>query len=325
MKKLAGQYYQLAKQLSAGFKKVYVETKDCFAIRKLRYRGKILSRREEIAVKKNSESLRRLFLIGILGDVPIIGWGLTIAALNYPRFFLTSHFWSSEQRIQFANEEHSERSQFSSELRRHIAAQSESSPDSGSNIRSSSFLLNGKYSSLDNLSSEHIRLLAGANAIHGNILTRRLAPTFITKRMMKNVAMSIMKDDIRLRAEGLDSLTDEELHEALQKRGFGLVSSLSDNRIENIITSPSHEVTDKIPFAVNPKEHLESWLKMCDAIPVDSIALNEEHSTSGTISSGDHPVVNNDPTAVNLSYLLHSIALPEIRPGYDPQNRQIKF
>jgi len=71
------------------------------------------------------------------------------------------------------------------------------------------------------LSAQHSRLLAGATALHnGNSLMQRFVPAAVERRMLAAAAISIMRDDGCLQAEGLGDLTTRELQRALVRRGF---------------------------------------------------------------------------------------------------------
>ena len=257
VRRVASHYIKLAGQLPAGFKNVFTETKDSLVLRKLRYADKPLSRRQEILLKKNSEALSKLFLFAIVQTVPVAGWIPIIVALNYPRFLLTDHFWSIDQKTEFKLDEFIERRQHCVELRDHIASQFPSA-------ESSTFRTVGMSSSLDALPSKYIKLLAGANAIHGNIITQKYSPTFITSYLMKRNAEFICKDDALLRSEGLDDLSEMELQDALLQRGFNSVS----------IDSPE--------YVLDNKKCLEHWLEMQQLTPacrasylLHSIAIHE--------------------------------------------------
>lgn len=238
MQKAANHYYQLAKQLPAGFKNVFSETRDSLPFRKSRYEGKPLSRRQELTLKKNTEALSKLAVFAVLQTVPVAGWFPIVVALTYPRFLLTHHFWSEEQKTEFMREEYTERCIFTSQLKDYITHQS-------SSIRSPFTIGDKSFSSLKNLSPQHVHLLACANAVHGNILFQTFTPTFYTRIKIQDMAAFILRDDILLLSEGIEELSEEELREALLQRGIDHTSDNNDH-----------------------KSILNSWLKVHDPVPI---------------------------------------------------------
>lgn len=323
IQKSASTYYQLAKQMPAGFKNVFVETKDGMDLRKLRYNGKPLSRRQELTLKKNSEALSKLFLFALTQTVPIAGWIPLIVAVTYPRYLLTTHFWSAEQKVAFMAEEYAERCLCSTELRRQVTLQA--------TVPASFFYQGGKLSTLDNLSAKHIELLAGANAVHGNILTQTFTPSFISRIMLKNVAAFIMKDDLLLRAEGVEDLSEDEVKEALLQRGLPYIGPVAADITQDVSPDVPLDLPSASVFSsdLDQKEALKAWLMMYDVAPI------VVHSTVSAVPIGEDSSVPSAPVGgyaaigevavISPSYLLHSIALPEIRLQKESPNRQVRF
>ena len=251
--------------LPGGFKNVFRETKDSLEPRKLRYEGKPLSRQQEILLKKNSAALQKLFLFSVVQTVPVLGWLPIIIALTYPRLLLTDHFWSEDQKIEFMQQEHAERKHFGLELRKHIGSLSH-------RIEPSIFHSVGIFSSLNKLSPEHTKLLANANAIHGNDLSRLFTPSFLSRRMMNSTAAFIIKDDALLRAEGIENLSEAELQDALLQRGFNSVCM------------------DRPEMILDYKKCLRSWLENNRTVSLDEasyllhcIALSQQITEKNTI------------------------------------------
>lgn len=220
IRKVTVHYFHQAKQIPIGFKNVYNETKDVVAFRRKRYAGASLSRREEMILKNNSEALGKLFAFAISQIIPVVSWLPVLVALAYPRYLLTSHFWSDEQKKTFRETEHAERHQYALQLRELIGLGQSPLCD-----HLPLFQSGGKLSSLANLPSNHIKLLAGANATHESIVVHRLMPTFLTRLAMEDDAAFILKDDNLLRKEGLDDMSLEELIDASVKRGLNPITS----------------------------------------------------------------------------------------------------
>ena len=220
IRKVAVLYLHQAKLIPTGFKNVFNETKDSVAFRRKRYAGAPLSRRQEMVLKNNSEALGKLSAFAISQLIPVVSWLPIIVALSYPRYLLTSHFWSDEQKKKFRESEYAERRQYALQLRRLIGL-----GQSPLSHHMSLFQTGGELSSLAILSSDHIKLLAGANATHESFVVHRFMPTFLTRLAMEDDAAFILKDDILLRKEGLDGMSLEELKDALFKRGLNPILS----------------------------------------------------------------------------------------------------
>lgn len=223
MSKLTTNYLKQVQSFPSAFKSLFLETKNVLSLRNAKRLGRPLTRRECLLVKKNSESIGKVALFAIVQSIPIIGWLPMLVAIAYPRYLLTEHFWNEEQKELFMRQEYVERCIYALELRDHIDSISPIA------IQFSMFNLSGKFTSLGSLSSKHIKLLAGANAIHGSYLTHRFTPSFITQWAMEKVASFILDDDRLLGIEGIDDLTNEELKEALLQRGFHLPSDFNSD------------------------------------------------------------------------------------------------
>ena len=252
MEKLAYHYLKQAKQLPGGFKKLFIETRAGLTLRRQRLNGENLSRREEVMLFKNSKALRKLALFAVVQTVPIAGWLPIVIALTYPRELLTSHFWNDDEKESFIMQEYSERCQYASKMKNHFDQRHLSPyPD-----YTTFFPNTDSSSSIRFLPRTHLKLLAGANAIHGNFFTHRFSPAFLTRYMMEQKAAFILKDDDFLRAEGLDDMTLDELQEALLLRGCN--PALGDT------------VTDLHHF----KESLREWLLAHDRDKLKGHAVN---------------------------------------------------
>lgn len=207
MQKQAMNYYRLATQIPGGFGKVFQETKSSYYLWEARNKGKILTRRQELALKKNFADLGKLSVFAVAQSFPVVGTLPIIVALTYPRHLLTSQFWSDEQKVAFQLQEYDERNIYALGLRKFILSRQSSSSSS-------------QTSPLMFLSREHINLLAGANSVYGHDMMYRIAPKFMTLFIMERIAAFLFKDDTLLRSEGLDDMCIAELREALLQRGM---------------------------------------------------------------------------------------------------------
>mmetsp|Transcript_12391 Transcript_12391/g.12010 ORF Transcript_12391/g.12010 Transcript_12391/m.12010 type:complete len:281 (-) Transcript_12391:108-950(-) len=221
MSQLTSIYLKQVRSFPNAFKKLFLETKTVANLRYAKSLGRPLTRRECIMVKKNSESLGKVALFAVVQAIPIIGWLPMLVAIAYPRYLLTEHFWNDEQKELFMRQEYMERCKYALELRDHIDSLSTIT------IQFSMFNLGGKFTSLGSLSRRHIKLLAGANAIHGSYMSHRFTPSFMTQWTMEKVASFILNDDRLLNTEGIEDLTNEELKEALLQRGFNIPSDFN--------------------------------------------------------------------------------------------------
>lgn len=269
MRKVAVRYFHQAKQIPIGFKNIVHETKDGLLFRRERYAGASLSRRQEMVLRKNSEALGKLSTFAISQLIPVLSWLSVVIALTYPRYVLTSHFWSDEQKKFFRESEYSERCQYALQLRRLIGLGQSPLSD-----HLSFFGTGGKLSCLAILSSDHIKLLAGANATHESYIVHHFTPTFLTRLAMEDEALFILKDDNLMRKEGLEDLNLEELLDASMKRGLNPVLS--------------NDATDMLEL----KQCLTKWLNKHDKSSIKgtsskaisyilhAVALSEVHKPS---------------------------------------------
>ena len=248
-----------ASRIPGSFADVFRETRQVFGLRAQRARGVKISRRGELLIETNSQSLAYLAAFFLSQAPPIIGWLPVFVALQYPRQLLTSHFHTPEQVDAFLAAEYKERAEMSLELRDHIlrrcggtralvpitprrrkrrrslASLAPTTPPSPLSrtlitplpsssyapIHPSLFLAGGPLEQMSALSAKHSKLLSGATALHkGNVLMQRLVPAPLERRMLANLAAAIMRDDGCLRAEGLGDLTTRETQHALVRRGF---------------------------------------------------------------------------------------------------------
>lgn len=252
MEKLAFHYLKQAKQLPGGFRKLFNETRIGLALRSQRSRGGTLSRREEIMLLKNSKALRKLALFAFVQTIPVAGWLPIIIALTYPRELLTSHFWSEDEKDSFVMQEYSERCQYATEMGNQLDQRCQPPyPD-----QSTSFPNAYSSSSIFLLPRTHLKMLAGANATHGNIITHRFSPNMLTCYMMEQKAAFILRDDDFLRTGGLDDMTVDELQEALLLRGYNPTLSNAETDLHHF------------------KETLRRWLRAHDSEKLKGRVVN---------------------------------------------------
>jgi len=109
-----------ASRIPTSFKDVFLETRQVLGLRAQRARGTKLSRREELLIETNTQSLSYLLAFFLAQVPPVIGWLPVFVALQYPRQLLTSHFHTPEQIDAFLAAEYQERTQLSLELRDYI-------------------------------------------------------------------------------------------------------------------------------------------------------------------------------------------------------------
>jgi len=139
------------------------------------------------------------------------------------------------------------------------------------------FLAGGPLEQMSALSAQHSRLLAGATALHnGNSLMQRFVPAAVERRMLAAAAISIMRDDGCLQAEGLGDLTTREVQRALVRRGFNPwptgpppptpAAAAAAGTVHDAATATATADALAAAIADEGRVALTSWLQIYDSV-----------------------------------------------------------
>ena len=219
------------KQFPPGIKKLYAEAKQAYELLKSsESKGKLLTRNEREFIRCSKKDVSKIALVFLSQFVPIFGYVAIYFAFTRPKLYLTSHFWTEEQKSSFAVEDYKHRHEFSVKFLKNIGA-----IGMGVELEAiENFEQAGNFS-IENLDSQNLRLLGGAhNLFYGNKFLIQFAPLFVIKNSLIKRADEIFLDDNLLKthlqlAQGvnLDSKLDLvnpqnvlNLVETLQLRGI---------------------------------------------------------------------------------------------------------
>ena len=197
--------------------------------------------------------------------------------------------------MQFMKAIYLERQELCIKLRKHLQ-------DSQSQVlKPALFLGSGPLTNLSNLSSTHIKLLSGSNAVLTNPVLEKITPDFLIKYYMKNAYQFIVNDDKHILREGVDDMTIEELRLALLHRGFNPYMSNEHSIITN---KENNEETEKLLL----QNSLKKWLRI-----YSMTKIVDDDSSRGIPTSSEQNVSLTE-SSMTSSFILHATALPELLP-----------
>lgn len=110
------------KSIPGSSKKMYIETKQAYRIKHVKGISPLRSildyrtRYEHELVRSNAESLIKFGTFFLIQLPPIVGYVVVVIAMQYPKYLLTHHFWTSEQLTKFREEEYLQRQVESTKL-----------------------------------------------------------------------------------------------------------------------------------------------------------------------------------------------------------------
>lgn len=204
--------------IGKGTKDLFFETKDLI---KLRLKpNEQRTRREKENIRQNNESLKKISVFLIAQSPPIIGYLPVIVAFRYPRYILTSHYWTEEQHEVFLNDEFMERQEGMKKLHNFLMVHG------NIDLHEKHNSLLGKLGhifedfTLQNISAAHIRLLAKAHAISQFDFIINIGPKFLLQSWLKTRASELIHDDQLLLRDGYNDLSHTELMIACLRRGI---------------------------------------------------------------------------------------------------------
>ncbi|XP_005106079.2 LETM1 domain-containing protein 1 [Aplysia californica] len=222
--------FQVYRTFSSGIKSFVADTKDYHRVSLSLWRGESLqqfSRRDLELYRQFSADLP---LVGLMMVIAFAPGGAFVFPLAYvfPRFLLSHHFWTADQRVQFRRIKMGKKLRhydnvldFLHLLSRHIESDGRernmkqlirkldmSVTLTPTEILSQLPLFEGKPYRMDSLSIRHMRHLSKAN---GMSLRRR--------KLVKDGLMLHYMDKAMIR-EGIEDLPDEELDQACAWRGL---------------------------------------------------------------------------------------------------------
>ncbi|XP_011168767.1 LETM1 domain-containing protein 1 [Solenopsis invicta] len=225
---------QMYRVFSVGSRDVYTDLKRFVtAVKRQGSNGVDCLTREELQLMHTMpRDLRKLSPLFLLSAVPFTNYIIFPLALYFPRYLLTSHYWTLQQRLEFMLSEHKVRLRHNRPLFRCMQAELKSIKDkalrikwqdaiaclgSGThpttkNIVACSKLFSGPPYSLDNLKRRHLKELL---AIHGMSLWR----PFKRKRLMERGMLILRMDRAIVREGGVKEMSNEAMRWALSFRG----------------------------------------------------------------------------------------------------------
>lgn len=219
---------------SIGSRDVYTDLKRFVtAIKKQGSNGANSLTREELQLMYTMpRDLRKLSPLFLLSALPFTNYIIFPLALYFPRYLLTSHYWTLQQKLEFMLINHKARLKHNKPLFRCMQAELKNIKDealrikwrdaiaclgSGThpttkNIIVCSKLFSGPPYSLNNLKRKHLKELL---AIHGMSVWR----PFKRKRLMERGMLILRMDHAIVREGGVKEMSNEAIRWALSFRG----------------------------------------------------------------------------------------------------------
>ncbi|KYN12519.1 PREDICTED: LETM1 domain-containing protein 1 [Trachymyrmex cornetzi] len=225
---------QMYRVFSVGTRDVYTNLKSFVtAIKKQGSNGVDSLTREQLQLMHTMpRDLRKLLPLFLLSAAPFTNYIIFPLALYFPRYLLTSHYWTLQQKLEFMLSDHKARLKHNRPLFRCMQAELKSIKDetlrikwrdviaclgSGThpttkNIIACSKLFSGPPYSLNNLKRKHLKELL---AIHGMSLWR----PFKRKRLTERGMLILRMDRAIIREGGIKEMSNEAMRWALSFRG----------------------------------------------------------------------------------------------------------
>lgn len=190
------------KSIPKGFVKLYHETKSVNLLKD----QLVTTRKENELIRSNVESLKKIVLFFFIQLPPVIGYFPMIIALHYPKQMLTHHFWTDEQKQQFLAEDFQNRKYHARLFAKEIA----NYKDKGRK----------EPTTVEDIESHHLRLLAGAHSIFENHFALSITPAFLLRYWLNQRGHWVIKDDLKLIEEGTDKIERLDLQHIAVTRGL---------------------------------------------------------------------------------------------------------
>ncbi|XP_070156296.1 LETM1 domain-containing protein 1 [Polyergus mexicanus] len=257
---------QVYRVFSVGSKDVYTDVKRfVFAIKKQGSNGIDSLTREELQLMYTMpRDLRKLSPLFLLSAVPFTNYIIFPLALYFPRYLLTSHYWTLQQKLDFMLSDHKNRLKHNRPLFRCMQAELKIIKDqmlrikwqdviaclgSGTHpttkdIIACSKLFSGPPYSLNSLKRRHLKELL---AIHGMSIWR----PFKRKRLMERGILILRMDRAIVREGGVKAMSNEAMRWALSFRGV----NPANMSVENM------------------RSWLEQWLTVSASVDKNNISL----------------------------------------------------
>ncbi|XP_011634649.1 LETM1 domain-containing protein 1 [Pogonomyrmex barbatus] len=251
---------------SDGSKDVYTDLKRFVAAIKKQgsYGVDSLTREELQLMHTMPRDLRKLSPLFLLSALPFTNYIIFPLALYFPRYLLTSHYWTLQQKLEFMLSDHKRRLKHNRPLFRCMQAELKSIKNealrikwrdaiaclgSGThpttkNIIACSELFSGSPYSLSNLKRKHLTELL---AIHGMPIWK----PFKRKRLMERGMLILRMDRAIVREGGVKEMPNEAMRWALSFRGL----------------NPANMSTE------NMRRWLEQWLIISASVDQNNISL----------------------------------------------------
>eukprot|EP01039_Chlorochromonas_danica_P010273 gene10273-11369_t len=203
------------------------------------------TRDQEELIRTTLSSLKKVGGFIVLQAPPLIGLLPIAVAMAYPRQVLTHHFWTEEQKIEFLENEFDERKLAAERYLQSLTSSSSSLTPSAVKgeqshpvtveewmeaILSSKKTQSSPSSSHSLGSADHpqIDLLARSQALYSVDFAFRILPKSYLARKIQKEAFAIIRDDIKLRKEGIFELDRAALETAVLRRGFSPLASTEE-------------------------------------------------------------------------------------------------
>ena len=307
--------YNATKSIPVGFGKLFKEAKHV-ALFQFRHSKSLilqddskLSRKEINQTRSHTESIKRLLPILLFYVVPVIGNFPIFIALAYPKYMLTYHFWSDEQKELFLNEDFIERRNHALKLFNNNKSiyQNKQLSENMEYLQS----LKGRLS-LKTLSSTHLRCLAGSNGIFRTQLLLKASPKWILLSKLRKRARELIDEDKAILDDCLGDFTSwnhsimslVELQQFCSRRGFEVTDKHSPSPIVTTVDSVD-DIAHNMPKVNSTKaiddmaQFYRDWLE-CSSSFVRELRKSGD---GGSGSSED----------LHLSLSLHLTALSTLR------------
>ncbi|CAG0878839.1 unnamed protein product [Darwinula stevensoni] len=222
-----------------------------------------MNRRESELCYQMPKHMLKMGPILILTALPFVSYGLFPLVVKYPRAFLTPHFWSVQQRIEFALKSHRKKLQFYQPVLLHLQALSEHMEHGSMKNECSkviSKLVYGVHPTIPDLlriqgafSEQGPFHLSHLNSAHITKLLHMHGITAWTckRRALRKYGLMLLQVDSALYHEGIYLLQSDDLRKELFLRGV----------------NPSNMSREKM------LEWLESWLTLSQHVKPNILSL----------------------------------------------------
>lgn len=191
------------------------------------------SRRDVELERRASRELGYVAASGAIFFIPMVGAPFIMIQMLFPRYLLTTGFWSDEERLEILTGIYKDYKPFRDQLRtEYLDGDSFDGIKVEESMNYNSFVPpHGQYN-FDVIANEHLRLLTYASATVPTFFPRllvNLIPKFLLVGMFRKYAAEILRDDALLLAEMkesayLEAMSLQELQFAVYRRG-GIPSS----------------------------------------------------------------------------------------------------